>query len=713
MASQIDPSLLLNELGEAEIQDLRQQLTHARDESTANEGAISAHVADVKGHMSTAQKSRPDITGVVASTEDGDLIGVDGGRSKIQRLSLAEYAKSDFSGKLIDILGDVSPDTEYSQSQTVPAILGTVNIYIDGVAGNDTTGNGNIDNPYHSLVRLQNSSFSGVGANVFIAADATYEVSQTFAQYIASPSFTAGNKNAMNGTANNPVVHRPYYPRGASKTKPIIKWYANIQASDWVQDGTFPNVWHLNFVQSGFRGTQNVNFLLGANEDLALAYRQQDVYEVDKLNANGQYAANNQRVSLYCTSNPTSFYGIVKLIGGGSLFGGYSIFSAFNNFNHCKFYNLHFVGCQPIVAISSGTSAAVGIEVAYCTFEKCISNVINNSSTASTVAEMGVTYHHNTIIKSPTRSVTLQTNNNSNNRLSYKVFSNKVYEGNLSSAEAGALIYVQARAGTNRDIYCNYGYKCYNGTGDFSTDGAFIYADIGTDSCAVYANIAEECGQPYQFNCLTGTGYLIANLAVDCGCFGNVTNAAPQTTAPSFVVAQNTYLWTGRVRFEDIPAGPDIGGAGARNWKTRTILGGYNQQRQISGDTAFNNPNLVFANNLFVNVSDENLTGRTSYTLTVSFANNLVVAGNVSLGFNVTSPIVDAVGLTTPIVIPRAMALIGNNSQAKQFMPQGRYGSAIPSQFLGGIGEPLTVTFKDITGNDFKAKPSVGCFERY
>lgn len=625
---------------------------------------------------------------------------------------LAQQSRSSYSLYFSYLFGGNSPYTDFTVSEDYPSIIGTgTNFYIDPISGNDNNNGTSPATPYKTLAKINGSSLGGAGATVHLAADGEFLSAQTFAQYKSAPTYPAGNRSSTSGTLSNPIVFKPYYPRGMSSSKPLIKWYADIQSSDWVADGVLPNVWHLEFPVGSYRGTPVVNFLLGTQEDLAIAYKQQDVYAPNLLNANGQYASNSSRVTLYCTSNPTSFYGVVKLIGGGNYNAGYSVMHAFNGMNYVSLIGLRFHGCKPLGLTATGSAPTPGLEIAYCEFVKCPEIEAGNNTPTAGSNELVVSFHHNKIYKSPSKQLHIGPSSKAENLVSYEVYNNAVYEGNISMAEGGALFYVNAPGGTRHHVYRNYGYKCLNGTGEFSTDGAFIYADIGSSNCVFFGNIAEQCGMPYQMNCAIGKNFLVGNLAIDCGALLNLTNAAPQTTAPNYVAIGNTWLWTGRISFDDIQAGPDIGGVGQRNWRKREVINTYNQQRNVSGNTTYNYGNLVLLNNLAVNCSGVALPDKPFLSITAAHSNSLVVGGNGSVGLSASKLAIDSVTLAAMTMLPRWMAIVGAVEESSYWMPNGKDGIAIPSNEIAMRGEALTLQYQDINGRNYKKRPSIGCYE--
>lgn len=124
--------------------------------------------------------------------------------------------------------------------------------YIDNNRGNDTTGNGSINNPYKTLARVANWS-AGAGGGILLARDSFFDITQTLT--VANTlSLTSG----FNGVEGNRAFIDMYDPPGVGNltTKPTIRCRMLPTPADWSWDSTIqgndglPRGWYLQFTRN-------------------------------------------------------------------------------------------------------------------------------------------------------------------------------------------------------------------------------------------------------------------------------------------------------------------------------------------------------------------------------------------------------------------------------------------------------------------------------
>lgn len=122
--------------------------------------------------------------------------------------------------------------------------------YVDFNRGNDTTGNGSINNPYKTLSRVSNWT-AGAGGGILLARDSVFEIAQTLTASNGC-SLTSG----FNGVQGNRAFIDAYDPPGVGSltTKPTIRSRMLPTPADWLWDSTIqfgaPKGWYLQFTRN-------------------------------------------------------------------------------------------------------------------------------------------------------------------------------------------------------------------------------------------------------------------------------------------------------------------------------------------------------------------------------------------------------------------------------------------------------------------------------
>ena len=599
--------------------------------------------------------------------------------------------------------------------ETVPTALSSGNnFFIDGIGGSNANAGNTAALPWKDAWRLPGNP--GVGANIYIAADATYEYAETWAAYKGNTLFSANSIGQWTGTAANPITFKPYYPRGVTSAKPKISWYALMQAADWTQEVGISGgkVWSADWSKSG-NAYYNTCVAFGSARTMGVAYLQQNTSGVPaSLNAANQYAVSTTKVYVYVPdgSNPNTYYGEVRIFGGN----GMSPYRGYNGLTqNVRFFGIRFELCSPFeLWATNTTNNADSLEVAYCDFVKCMPSSFNNSQNyASGGVESSLYFHDNYLEDTHSAVFKLSTaTGNALNTTSWRIARNKVVRGNVSTCYGGAILYNQARGGTYHHAWGNYGFSVNTGYAGEQIDGCMLYADVLSQKSIFFGNVAEQSGKLFQAN--SSIGFVaVSNLAIDCGSLGSITNTTGDLKTPTAIAVHNTYLWTGRIAFSKLSVGPNIGGTGIASWALEPSLNCTNSQANTTGNTTYNFTNLVVANNAFINTSGTELTGKQAIRVPASWVTTLLVAGNATAGHS-TLAVGDPQNAGTDYTKNAGyLALIGTSADGAAWVPNTLLGNARPalSSRLIGAGAALSQQYQDIGGRNFAAAPTIGCYE--
>ena len=126
--------------------------------------------------------------------------------------------------KAIKVLG--------SLPETTPTSLSTGSrYYIDFISGSDSNNGTSPSTPWQNLTKLVNLTL-GAGTIIYIAADSAPTYNDTLADYLVGTNFpTTGFDNCGSATSTNPVIFKPYYPRGSTNAVPTLTWNASLMKS--------------------------------------------------------------------------------------------------------------------------------------------------------------------------------------------------------------------------------------------------------------------------------------------------------------------------------------------------------------------------------------------------------------------------------------------------------------------------------------------------
>ena len=580
--------------------------------------------------------------------------------------------------------------------ETSPTITVGNRYYIDPIAGNDGNAGTSPTTAWANLTKLVALN-PGANAIIHLAADGVFEYVQTLANYRASPSFPYNGSDNLNGTAGSPVTIRPYYPRGATSSKPIVRFYAQTSASDWTQEAGYGgNVWSASFVKAG--NAYYKTWLAYGPGDTIMAANGHNSNGPATLNGVGQYAVDANKLYVYSPDgvNPITRYGSIKVCGANPVFA-----TAWNGLRYVRIIGVQFELCSAVGIDFAANAATVhgGIEIAYCNVIKGSLAVIRNQQIHATPQEIPVSVHHNYLEDVVGAAVKLEpTTGTTGNTMSWEFYLNHVNRANLNSG-FGAPLYVQCKSGTKRIAWGNYIKEAYNGRGGTNIDGSALYADVSTNGAVFIGNVIERCGVAIQTN--SALGCLVAsNLFVDCWKGVQTTGTGTDNTPNMGCnVVHNTWLWTGRIQKSDLELAPGTSS------NTTPVFTQWNDQNASGRKYA----NYSFLNNAIVNAGATLLDRPAHYYVSAGIT-TLTIAGNAVLGLGSVAMKDDTTDTTRNA---EYITLLGSVGGAGSWMASPATGVAKPAKAspLIGYGFPLSVSYKDIAGRAFAAAPTIGCYE--
>jgi hypothetical protein len=595
-----------------------------------------------------------------------------------------------------------------SVPETVPTLQTTgVKRYIDPLhsSASDSNAGSSPSAPWANFSKLVGLN-PGAGSVIYVANDAVFDYAETWANYTAgTPKFPYTSGDNLKGTAANPIYIVPFYPRGASSSKPRIRYYAQMQASDWTQETSISGgkVWSASWSKS-YNNALATRVYFGADDTTGIAYGQQATLssggDTSKLSAAFHYTVSPTKVYVYVPdgTNPVAYYGAIKVTGGNTILG-----TAWAGMQYLRVYGLQFELCTAFnqdVGTDGAFAAQAGIDIGWCTFKKAAVGFFRNQQTNTTALELSTSVHDCYFEDVPDVCTRLgATGGNTSNTHSWLFYRNHINRANLNLS-AGAPLYVQCKGGTNHHAWGNYGYDCRNGTGNCNIDGSMLYADVSTNKAVFYGNVAERCGVAFQSNSALGV-QIVGNLAVDCWKLAQVTGTGSDNT-PNMVtnVIHNTYLWTGRIQFADLPKGAGINASAA-------VISQWNDQKNSNGNMF---ANFSALNNLMVNASGSDVVRPALYYVSTGIT-TLTLGGNAAAGFGSTGVVMDNTTDTT--MTSNALASLGSAADGAKWMTRGPDGCAKPAPGapIVGAGAVLSSTYQDITGTSYATTPTVGCME--
>lgn len=576
--------------------------------------------------------------------------------------------------------------------------------YIDAIGGNDSANGLTQETAWASLTKL-NGLNPGNGSTIWLASGSVWDYADSWDTYKAHTTFPYNCSDNLRSTDSaNPIKVIPYYPRG-EQGAPVIRWYASIQASEWSHEPSIgPNAWSIPWV-----GTQTCkDFCMAHGHDNAIAVMACQQVEGQPYGTNGtnpyqmlnygDYTKANNKVYFCAPSNPTEYFGSVKIFG---LHGTFS--SAWQGMHNFILDGIRFELCKAVQCANASASPVRGLVVRNCEIHKAIIGYFNNANSAP-VQECELSIYDNVLSYIPQPAIHIRSltgTNNVGNTWSWEIYGNRIEHGNLSSGWGGALAYIQCNGGAKHIAHHNYGFDCRNGTGGNNIDGAMIYADVYTDGCLITQNIAEQCGMPYQQNNAKNCE-ISSNVAIDCPYFCQTTGAPDAPTAGIVCsVKHNTWLWTGRVTIDSIPIGPGIPSFNAiyAQWNDGGAVHPFDSYTCVSNLAVDLTGTLAGVKLLESHKSD--------------YITTTTVSGNAALGLGSGTLVTDR--LTSGVVdqTGTAVAVIGAVDDALEWLPACATGDVtLVTGALVGAGDSAAMPYGDYRGRVFKSPPCIGACER-
>lgn len=573
--------------------------------------------------------------------------------------------------------------------------------YIDSVAGSDIANGLTPETAWASLTKLIALN-PGNGSNIYLASGSVWEYVDSWDTYKAHTTFPYNCSDNLRSTdAANPIKVLPYYPRG-DQGAPIIRWYASIQASEWSHEPSIgPNAWSIPWV-----GTQTCkDFCMAHGHDNAIAVMACQQVEGQPYGTNGtnpyqmlnygDYTKANNKVYFCAPSNPTEYFGSVKIFG---LHGTFS--SAWQGMHNFILDGIRFELCKAVQCANASASPVRGLVVRNCEIHKAIIGYFNNANSAP-VQECELSIYNNSLSYIPQPAIHIRAltgTSNVGNTWSWEIYGNRIEHGNLSSGWGGALAYIQCKGGEKHKAHHNYGFDCRNGSGGNNIDGAMIYADVYTDGCLITQNIAEQCGMPYQQNNAKNCS-IESNVAIDCPYFCQTTGApdAP-TDGISCSVKHNTWLWTGRAPMSSIPIGPGIPAFNA-------IYAQWND-----GGVAHPFDSYACVNNLAVDMTGTLAGVKLLASHKSDYITATTVSGNAAVGLGSGTLVTDRLTAGVSDITATAVAVIGSVSDAQAWFDSANP-EPLPGNGLVGSGVSANMPHGDLRGRAFAAAPTIGAYE--
>ena len=476
-------------------------------------------------------------------------------------------------------------------------------------------------------------------------------------------------------------------------------------STDWTQESSIgENVWSCAWNVNGFSTDNDIAVAFGPSKTLGVAPRQQVTKQAygntpQQLAKPMDYAFSANKLYVWSVGNPTTNYSGVYAFG-------LPVFStSWQGLSEIKFTGIRFEFCRAFTTLygSNNLNAVTNFEVARCEFYRATLGYFANQSTNASPSEMSLSIHDNTFYETPFSGIRLgYITGTTGNTISWKVYRNRVYSGNLCSSLGGALFYNQAIGGTSHICWGNYGFDCRNGTGGNNVDGAMVYIESSSKNSVVYGNIAEQCAVPYHLNNSIGA-ILLSNLAIDCNILVQVTGADDVNTPnQSYVVAHNTWLWTGRVADNALPVGPS-----GPKFLTSAVISQWNDNFGTYGNKF---ASFAALNNLAVSLSSGSTAAKAIITYISAGITTNLIAGNAALGL---SSVLSKDFNTDATKFVGQISAIGSSSDIPNWMRNASLGSAriSPGSYIAGVGTSLSIQYQDILGRDFSSLPTPGCFE--
>lgn len=460
--------------------------------------------------------------------------------------------------------------------------------YIDSNRGDDSAGNGSINNPYRTLQKVSGWN-AGAGGGILLARDSFFDFAQTLA---ASNALTL--TTAFNGAQGNRAFIDAYDPPGVGSltSKPTIRARMLPVPSDWLWDSTVqgndgqPRGWYLQFGRNAsfwdarvkVAGQYAVTMNQDTTNNTGLGYINGgqngnnpggwvNGMTLNTLRFNLDYGGGNVAGStltrLYLSGaglrTPGAGNDPSSVVGPGQIevsFG--TAISLFDGGSHTIIQNIRCIeGAGLLVFQGTTDTVKPGFELAYCEFYDTNNPIrINQGSGSASATRWTMDIHH--ITSQYTTGPVLYAFGAG---ITGTYRDSTMLDGNIASSMGGSC-YMQINPttqGGSRDPFVvkrNVAKRWKNGAGNDEFDGGCYYADVNDNGTMFIANEAWDSFVAFQ--CGSGKrSEWYSNKAINCEAFAMLNNpnnasfrasdyhfcnnlfiAAPQDTYPRGNVAR-------------------------------------------------------------------------------------------------------------------------------------------------------------------------------
>jgi hypothetical protein len=447
--------------------------------------------------------------------------------------------------------------------------------YIDANRGNDTTGNGSINNPYQTLGKVANWN-AGANGGILLARDSVFDIAITK----ASNGQTALTSN-FNGTVGNRCFIDAYDPPGMGSltSKPTIRRRMFPVSSDWTWDSTLnfgeARGWYIQFgfaqafwdarVKVAGVYAQTTNQDTDSNTGMGYINGQKNGVSAgsyvngmtrDTLRFNFDYSggtvAGQTGARLYLSGtglhnpllDPSTVYGpgAIEVAFG-------HVFSIYDGGSYCVVRNIRIQEGSGLI-LFQGTPDTIkgGFELTGCEgFDTSIPIRINNGTGTQAGTVWPFDIHHNNWSTLTGPSFTAF-----GAGITGYYRENTFSDGNISNSMGGG-VYMQIRQsmyGGVRNpfrIKQNTARRWKNGAGNNEFDGSCYYADLNDEGTIFEGNKAFDSFVSFQ--CGSGRrSEWYGNLAVNCEQFVMMNNA-PTVDTNDYWFCNNTFVAANRGTF--------------------------------------------------------------------------------------------------------------------------------------------------------------------
>lgn len=427
--------------------------------------------------------------------------------------------------------------------------------YIDSNRGNDSTGNGSINNPYRTLQKV-NGWNAGAGGGILLARDSFFDFAQTLA---ASNALTLTTN--FNGVEGNRAFIDAYDPPGvgALTSKPTIRARFLPTASDWLWDSTVqgndgqPRGWYLQYSRNAsfwdarvkVAGQYAVTMNQDTTNNTGLGYINGgqngnnpggfvNGMTLDTLRFNLDYGGGNVAGStftrLYLSGaglrTPGAGNDPSSVVGPGQIEVSWgTIISLFDGGSHTVIQNLRCIeGAGLLVFQGTTDTVKPGFELGYCEFYDTNNPIrLNQGSGSASATRWTMDIHH--ITSQYTTGPVLYAFGAG---ITGTYRDSTMLDGNLASSMGGSC-YMQidpTTQGGSRDPFVvknNVAKRWKNGAGNNEFDGGCYYADVNDNGTMFIANEAWDSFVAFQ--CGSGKrSDWYSNKAINCEVFAMMNN---------------------------------------------------------------------------------------------------------------------------------------------------------------------------------------------